>query len=263
MRLVDDDGVPVHVVEVLAEAAHVLQRVDGDDDPLVVRERVAASRDLPLDSLDADRVQADERDREPRPQFQLELLKDLLRGDDEDAVAASPSDELGEDEADLQGLAESHDVREEDARPQVLEGEFGGALLVGERVEKEAVGHRETALGLRERGAAQRGFQVQPGQGERGRLVAEEHGLAGVEEDRLRVFERGKEDGALLADELAHAGRGDLVAGVRGLRTVAHQPLGAADLDPRAWRERRRCLLVVGVGRAHQSLGSLNIVCWP
>ena len=54
MRLVDDDGVPVHVVEVLAVAALVLQRVDGDDDPLVVGERVAAGRDLPLDSLDAD-----------------------------------------------------------------------------------------------------------------------------------------------------------------------------------------------------------------
>ena len=149
------------------------------------------------------RVQPDERDREPRPQLQLELLEDLLRGDDEDAVAAAPPDQLGEDEADLQGLAEADDVGEEDARPQVLQRELGGALLVGERVEEEAVGHGEAALGLRERGAAQRRLQVQPGHRERGRVVADERRLLGLEEDRLRVFERGEEDGVLLADELA------------------------------------------------------------
>ena len=101
VRLVDDDRVPVHGVEVLAVPALVLERVDGDDDPLVVGERVAASRDLPLDPVDADRVQADERDREPGPQLELELLEDLLRGDDEDPVAAAAADQLGQDEADL------------------------------------------------------------------------------------------------------------------------------------------------------------------
>ena len=100
----------------VAVLAVVLERVDGDDDPLVVGERVAARRDLPLDALDADRVQPDQRDREPGPQLVLELLQHLLRGDDQDALAPAAADQLGQDEADLQGLAEADDVGDEDAR---------------------------------------------------------------------------------------------------------------------------------------------------
>ena len=116
VRLVDDDRVPVHVVEVVAGTAVVLERVDRDDDPLVVGERVAAGRDLPLDPLDADRVQPDQRDREPGPQLLLELLEDLLRGDDQDPVAAAAADQLGEDQPDLQRLAQPDHVGEQDAR---------------------------------------------------------------------------------------------------------------------------------------------------
>ena len=240
MRLVDDDRVPAHGVEVLAVPALVLERVDRDDDPLVVGERVAAGRDLPLDPLDAERVQPDQRDREPGPQLQLELLEDLLRGDDQDAVAAAAADQLGEDEADLQGLAEADHVGEEDARAEVLQRELGGALLVGELVEEEAVrGGGEAALGLRERGAAQRRLQVEPGHREPGGVVADERRLLGPQQDRLRVFERGEEDGVLLADELRHAGGPDLVAVVFGGRAAADQPFGVPDDDPRPGRERR------------------------
>ena len=107
------------VLEVVAVLAGVLQRVDRDDDPLVVGERVAAGRDLPLDPLDADRVQPDQRDREPGPQLVLELLQDLLRGDHQDAVAAAAADQLGEDQPDLQGLAQADHVGEQDPRAQV------------------------------------------------------------------------------------------------------------------------------------------------
>ena len=203
MRLVDDDRVPVHVVEVLAVAALVLERVDGDDDPLVVGERVAAGRDLPLDPLDAERVQPDERDREPGPQLQLELLEDLLRGDDEDAVAAAAADQLGEDEADLQGLAEADDVGEEDARPEVLQRELGGALLVGELVEEEAVRaaarpRSDCGSGVRRSVASRYSRDI----ANAGGVVADERRLLGPQQDRRRVFERGEEDGVLLADEL-------------------------------------------------------------
>lgn len=57
VRLVDDDRVPVHGVEVLAVAALVLERVDRDDDP--------------------------------------QLLEDLLRGDDENAVSVPPARQTG------------------------------------------------------------------------------------------------------------------------------------------------------------------------
>ena len=66
-------------VQVVAVTAGVLQRVDRDDRPLEVGERVAAGRDLLLDPLDADRVQPHERDREAGPQLVLELLQHVLR----------------------------------------------------------------------------------------------------------------------------------------------------------------------------------------
>jgi len=91
--LVDDDGVPVHVLQVLPVRV-ALERVDRDDDPLVVRERVATRGDLLLNALDAEAVQPDQRNGEPGPQLLLELLQDLLRRDHQDPVTTSPSDQL-------------------------------------------------------------------------------------------------------------------------------------------------------------------------
>ena len=87
-------------------------------DPLEVGERVAAGGDLLLDPLDAGRVEPHQRDREPGPQLPLELLQHLLRRDDQDPVAPAPADQLGEDQPDLQGLAEADHVGEQDPRPQ-------------------------------------------------------------------------------------------------------------------------------------------------
>ena len=171
----------LHVVEVVPVRV-ALERVDRDDDPLVEGERVAARRDLPLDPLDADRVQPDQRDREPGPQLLLELLEHLLRGHHQDPVAPAAADQLGEDQPDLQRLAQPHHVREEDARPEPFQRELGRALLEGQRVEQEPVRQRQAALGLGQRGAAQGGFQEQPGHGEPRRLVGDEDGLLRLEE---------------------------------------------------------------------------------
>ena len=172
----------LHVVEVVPVRV-ALERVDRDDDPLVEGERVPARRDLPLDPLDADRVQPDQRDREPGPQLLLELLEHLLRGHHQDPVAPAAPDQLGEDQPDLQRLAQPHHVREQHAGPQPLQGELGRALLVGQRVEQEPVRQRQAALGLRQRSAAQRGFQEQPGHGEPRCLVRDEDGLLRLEQE--------------------------------------------------------------------------------
>ena len=122
MRLCDSSmttASQLHVVEVVPVRV-ALERVDRDDDPLVEGERVPARRDLPLDPLDADRVQPDQRDREPGPQLLLELLEHLLRGHHQDPVAPAAPDQLGEDQPDLQRLAQPHHVREQDAGPEAL-----------------------------------------------------------------------------------------------------------------------------------------------
>ena len=240
MRLCDSSMTTAsqpHVVEVMAVRV-ALERVDRDDDPLVEGERVAAGRDLPLDPLDADRVQPDQRDREPGPQLLLELLEDLLRRHDQDPVASAAADQLGEDQPDLQRLAQPHHVREQHSRPQALEGKLGRALLVGQRVEQEPVRQRQAALGLGQRGTAQRRFQEQPGHGEPGCLVRDENGFLGFEQERLRVLQLGEEHCVLVPDQFGDAGRADLVSVVLGGGAVADHPLRLADHDAGAGRVR-------------------------
>ena len=95
----------------------VLERVDGDDDPIEVVERVHARRDLGLHPLDAHRVQAHERDREAAPKLLLELRQDRLHCDDKDASATPSSDEFGEQHANLDRLPESHAVGHQEPGP--------------------------------------------------------------------------------------------------------------------------------------------------
>ncbi len=113
VRLVDHDRVPADVLQVMAVHADVLQRVHRDDDPLEIGERVAPGRDLPLDPLDTHRVQPDQREGETRPQLVLELLEHVLRRHHEDALPPAATDQLGQDQPDLQGLAQAHHVRDQ------------------------------------------------------------------------------------------------------------------------------------------------------
>ena len=163
VRLVDDHGVPVLLLQV-GEVAVGLERVDRDDRALVVGERVAVGRQLLPDPLDADRVEPDERQREPGPQLELHLLQHVARRDDEDPLAAAASDQLGEDHADLERLAEADRVGEQDPRAQVVGVErlADGGLLVGQRVEQALGGDGQARVGQRHGGLAQRRLEPQP-----------------------------------------------------------------------------------------------------
>lgn len=94
VALVDDDGVPLLILEVVLVARGVLQCVDGDDHPLVVAERIPCTRQRLPDLLDTAGVEADERNREASPELSLELLQDGSRGHDEDAFATASADQL-------------------------------------------------------------------------------------------------------------------------------------------------------------------------
>src|SRR5699024_8431286 len=78
VNLVDDDGIPVDFFQVGA-VLRGLERVEGDNHAWEVRKRVAGSRQLLPDLLDAYRVQAHERDGKPRPHLLLHLFHDVLR----------------------------------------------------------------------------------------------------------------------------------------------------------------------------------------
>ena len=113
--------------------------------------------------------------------------------DDQDAVAAAPSDELGEDHADLDGFAKAHRVGQEDAGLGVVGAQclFHRAELVGECVDEAFVGDGQRGRGEWFRGLAKRGFQPEAAAAGLGAVVGDQLGVRGA--DRLDWFEVGGE----------------------------------------------------------------------
>jgi hypothetical protein len=109
--LVDDHDVPALLLEA-TDVVGSLQGVHRDDDALVVRERVARRRQLLAHSLEARAIQADERQSEAAPHFVLHLSQHVLGRDDQNPLSTTATDQLGQDHADLDGLAEADRVRE-------------------------------------------------------------------------------------------------------------------------------------------------------
>jgi hypothetical protein len=118
---------------------------------------LAVSADL----LDAGGVEADEREGEAAPQFVLHLLQDVAGCDDEDSLTAAALDQLAEDHADLEGLAEADGVRDQDPRPDVLgvQGFRDGDLLVLQVPGQHAGGDSQVFGGLGRRRLAERGLE--------------------------------------------------------------------------------------------------------
>ena len=164
VRLVDDDGVPVVAAQVVDEAL-LLQRVDGDDDAAEVGERVAVGGQLLLDAGHALGVEAHERDGEAAPHLVLHLLQHVSRGDDQDPLPAAAADELGEDHADLERLAEADGVGEEDAGPQCrgVEGLGDGLVLVAELAGEHAGRDGERVVAEGDGGLAEGGLHPEAG----------------------------------------------------------------------------------------------------
>lgn len=161
---VDDHGVPA-VLPQVGQVAVRLQGVHRDDHPLVERERVPRGRELLAHALDAHGVQSHERQGEPGPHLVLHLLQHVAWGDDEDAISPSAADELGEDHADLEGLAQAHGVREEDPWAEVggVQGLADRVLLVAQRVREHLGGDGELVGVQGDGGLAERGLEPEAG----------------------------------------------------------------------------------------------------
>ena len=78
--LVDDDDVPVRLLQVRAVLGVLLEGVDRDDRLVVVVEGIVAGRDTAAHPLDADRVEPRQRDGEAVPELLLELREHALDG---------------------------------------------------------------------------------------------------------------------------------------------------------------------------------------
>src|SRR5262249_24758646 len=142
-------------------------------------EWVVVGGDLFPDALKADGVEAHERNGEARPQLLLELGQHAPHRCDEDAPPAPPQDELGEEDAGLKGFAEADGVRDEDARPRLLEGKPRWLELELHEVERGEAA--EVGLGRSGREAPELALQVESGAPVPGGGIDDEPGLARVE----------------------------------------------------------------------------------
>ena len=122
VRLVDDDDVPLRLLQVGAVLRVLLERIDGDDRLVVVVEGVVVGRDAAAHPLDADGIQAGQGDGEPVPELLLELRQHALYRQHEDAPAAPPGNEFAHQDAGFQGLAEAHGVGDQDAPGGAVRG---------------------------------------------------------------------------------------------------------------------------------------------
>ena len=146
VRFVDDDHVPVRLLQVGAVLGILIQRVDGDDRLVVVVERIVVGRDAAPHPLDADGVEPRERDGEAVPELLLELGEHALHREHQDAPGAPPGNQLAHQDAGLQGLAETDRIRDQDALSGPGEGLTGRIELIGHEVHGGLVADVDVAV---------------------------------------------------------------------------------------------------------------------
>ena len=141
LAFVDDHHIPMALLEIALVFLVPLERVDRNDDLVEVVKGIHVGRDPRLHALDAHRVEPHQGDREPRPEFLLELAEYRLEGHHKDAVGPAALDELGEEHADLDGLAETDAIRHEDTRAKLPQGFARRLKLVVRRADRAAGSH--------------------------------------------------------------------------------------------------------------------------
>ena len=107
--LVDHDDVPLHLLQ-LRPILRLLKSVHRHDHPGEIRERIPARRQLLPHLLNAHRVQAHQRNGEPRPHLLLELLQHMPRSHHENPRTPTAANQLRDDHSDLEGLAQADGV---------------------------------------------------------------------------------------------------------------------------------------------------------
>ena len=262
LALVHHHHVPAALLEVAAVFFVPLQRVDGDDDPVEVVERVHVGRDPRLHPLDAYRVKPDQRDGEPPPQLLLKLGENGLEGDHENPVTAPPLDKLREEDAHLDRLAEANAVRHEDPWAELAKRLRGRLKLVLRLTDGAPRANVEGRIGGGR--AAEERVEVEASAAVLGRVVGDEGGLLRPELPDL--VDLGEEDGLFAPHELREAHDTHRVAAPGGRLDGAHHPLLIADLytgsgggDGRGSNRHRRTL-PGRKKRAHS--GAVNMLRW-
>jgi hypothetical protein len=234
VRLVDDDHVPAGVFQEVAVTTDVLQRVDGDDDAVVDLEGVLRGRDLELQLGEPGGVQADQGQGEAVPKLCLKLRQHGLLGQHQDAVRLPALQELGQDHADLDGLAEAHGVGEQQPWAQLQDRALHGFFLVTHGF--EGAHALDVRVRVRQRHLPKLGLEEQLGLRVAAALIGHQPGLARV--DRLDAVELGEEGRLVTAGQLIGAdAMDDLVLAAARRADARDQPLGISTEHPHAGRK--------------------------
>jgi hypothetical protein len=216
---------------VVAPPARVLERVDGDDDPVEVGERVPTGGDALLNALDALGVEADKREGAAAPQLVLHLVEDVPGHHRQHTVGPAAALQLHEEHADLDGLAQAHSVGHEQPRLELGGGEAEGFALEGQVVSQHLVADGEVCVRYGHRGATDEAVEHEAGLYATWGGVKPEAGTGGVfGVDAIKIREEG---GCLVADELVAPDASD--DGLRAHRVafdLQHLPRLVTDDDP-------------------------------
>ena len=208
VRLVDDDDVPRRLFQVGAVLRVLLQCIDGDDRLVVVVERIVVGRDTAAHPLDADGVQAGQGNGKAVPELLLELRQHALHGQHQDAPAATPRDELADQDTGFQCLAEPHRIRDQDALAGPCESLTCGIELIVHAI--HCGGVPDVNLRIVRHGLAELALHVEDAVGELGGVVGNELRFRRIEH-LDGGLQRGEKYGFAPAHELGDAVTNDLI----------------------------------------------------
>ena len=204
MRLVDHDHVPAAVFEMDAVVGAGLQGVDGDDGAVVIVERVGVGGNAGADAVDADGIEAHQRDGEARPHFLLELGHHALHRDDQNALAAATLNEFAQQDADFDCLAKTGRIRHENTLPRLVEGLKSWVEL--ERQVIYCCPVADPQVRIRWWRLAQEAFQVKLGLSELRRVIGDQRGLGRIEDLDPFALDLCEEPRFLVPDDFGDAG---------------------------------------------------------
>ena len=181
-----------------------LEGVDGDDDAVVIVERVGVGGDAGADAVDAGGIEAHQRDGEARPHFLLELGHHALHRDDQNAFSAAALNEFAQQDADFDCFAETGRIRHENALARLVEGLKSRVEL--ERQVIYCCPVADPQVRVRRRRLAQQAFQVKLGLSELRRVIGDQRGLGRIEDLDPFALDLGQESRFLITDDFGDAG---------------------------------------------------------
>ena len=163
-----------------------------------------------------------------------------LERHDEDALAPAPLDQLRQQDADFERLADADAVEDADAGPQRRQRPVGRDKLVPGEVQRRLVAEVDLVVGGR--GAPQQAFEVEPGAAVLRAGVGHEVGVLGPHLGD--VVEGGEERPLLVADEFGHADDPDGVPAGGDGHGRADEPLLVPDDDTGTGRSTASMVMV-------------------